>query len=171
VAIAVVDRRAQPPALRRRARRRASLTAAEILAAIRRWNDLYGEPPAMADWDPYRARRIGQEWRIARYDAGDWPSVKSVRNHFGKLSEAVAAAGLVPRLQGQHRQHQELELAEEVRLRLAHIRTIRSRQTPPDALASALRDVAEARRSDVPADLECALIVLAAAALAWADAT
>jgi hypothetical protein len=159
------------PTERRRQRRRARLTSDEILAAIRHWNDLYGEPPAMTDWDPYRARQTGQEWRIARYDAVDWPSIKSVRNHFGRLSDAVAAAGLVPRLQGQQRQHRQLALGEGVRLHLAHIRSIRSNQPPPEALAAALREVAQARRSDEQGDLESALVQVAAAALAWAAST
>ena len=30
----------------------------------------YGEPPAMSDWAPLRARRLGHEWRAQRYFAG-----------------------------------------------------------------------------------------------------
>lgn len=47
--------------------------------------------------DPRRARRIGQEWRIRRHKTGDWPSLKTVINRFGRLSEAIAEAGLAPR--------------------------------------------------------------------------
>jgi hypothetical protein len=149
-------------------RRRAKLTADEILAAIRRWDELHGEPPSMADWDPYRARKIGQAWRIARYDDGSWPSIKSVRNHFGKLSAAVAAAGLVPRHQGEQRPRVELELDENTKLHLAHVDAMRSHQDPPDMVASALRNLANARQSSESEDLQVALIELAAAALAWA---
>lgn len=155
----------------RRGGQRARLSAAEILDAIRRWDELHGEPPSMADWDPYRARQMGQEWRVIRYHAGDWPSIKSVRNHFGRLSDAVAAAGLIPRHQGQQRQRHELALSEGVLLHLAHIRAIRSDREPREVLASAIREVALARHSDEPGDLESALIELAAAALAWAQAS
>ena len=158
------------PADSTRGRRSARLSAAEIVAAIRRWHELYGEPPAMADWDPYRARQVGQEWRIARYDAGDWPSVKSVRNHFGRLSDAVAAAGLVPRYQGQQRVHEDAALSEEVMLHLAYLRALNERRVTNASLAEAVREVSRARASIEPDDLRTALIALAAIALAWAQA-
>jgi hypothetical protein len=72
-----------------------------VLDAIRAWNERYGEPPAMTDWDPARARAARQDWRIARFYAGDWPSIATVRYHFGTLNEAVEAAGLIPRRPGQ----------------------------------------------------------------------
>jgi hypothetical protein len=154
------------------ARRRARLTPDEILAAIRRWHDLYGEPPSMTDWDPYRARERGQAWRISRYEAGEWPSVKSVRNHFGRLSDAVAAAGLVPRRQGQQHPQREVVLDEDVMLHLAALRAAGdSSRAPSAALAAAIRDVARARTSEESADLRAALVGLAAAALAWARHT
>ena len=156
-----------PPVPAHRNRR---LSAAQILDAIRRWNERYGEPPSMNDWDPYRARQAGQAWRAARYHAGDWPSVKSVRNHFGRLSDAVALAGLVPRHQGQQRQREELALDADTLLHVAHVRELRSALAPDDRLASALRDVAAARRSGEPADLHAALVGLAASALAWSRA-
>jgi Homing endonuclease associated repeat len=69
----------------------------EITAAIRAWAELYGEPPATADWDPSRARRNGHEWRAHRFEQGTWPSVEMVRRQFGTLSAAVEAAGYPPR--------------------------------------------------------------------------
>src|SRR4051812_2461702 len=72
-------------------------TNEQILAAIRAWCSLYDEVPCQADWDPHRARRIGQEWRIRRYRTGDWPSLKTVINRYGRLSDAIAQAGLAPR--------------------------------------------------------------------------
>lgn len=166
---------ASPPAetdagATRLARRPAGMTSAEILAAIRRWNDLYGEPPTMADWDPYRARQTGQAWRIARYDQGDWPSARTVRNHFGRLSEAVAAAGLVPRLQGQHRPQPEAALDHDTLLHLAHLQAQRNGQCTPMALAAAVREVSRAHAASSSGDLKVALIDLAAAALSWARA-
>lgn len=157
--------------LPRQAPRRVRWTAAEILQAIRRWNELHGEPPSMADWDPYRARRIGQEWRIARYRDGDWPSSKSVRNHFGRVSEAVAKAGLVPRLQGQQRAQPELAIDDDVLLHLAHLRLAHEGRPAPESLAIAVREVAAARASPEPGDLRASLVNLAAAALAWAKTT
>jgi hypothetical protein len=154
----------------RAARRRANMTAAEILQAIRRWNDRYGEPPTMADWDPYRARTVGQEWRIARYDEGDWPSMKTVRNHFGRLSTAVAHAGLVPRRQGQQRPQPELAIDRDTRVHLAHLRILREGQATPLVLAAAVREVSKAQVSNRPDDLRVALIDLAAAALSWSTA-
>lgn len=165
------SRSASPPAERRAARRRGALTAAEILQAIRRWHERYGEPPTMADWDPYRARTPGQAWRIERYDDGDWPSAKTVRNHFGRLSTAVAAAGLVPRHHGQPRPQPRVVLDRETQLHLAHLRLQRAGRTTPLILAAAVREVSKAHASAEPEDLRVALIDLAAAALAWASAT
>jgi hypothetical protein len=73
----------------------------EVLDAIRAWNVRYGEPPAMTDWDPARARATGQLWRIDRYYQGDWPSIVTVRHHFGTLNRAIVAAGLRPRVPGE----------------------------------------------------------------------
>ena len=47
-----------------------------ILAALVEWTRRYGDVPTMADWDPHRARSLGQKWRIARYHQGDWPSAR-----------------------------------------------------------------------------------------------
>ena len=152
----------------RRPRRPATMGPEEILAAIRRWHDRYGEPPTMADWDPYRARRIGQEWRVARYDAGSWPSTKTVRNCFGRLSDAVAAAGLVPRRQGQARPRAEIALGPEIQLHLAHLRVQRDGPATPHVLVESIREVSRAQASNDPDDLRIALIDLAATALAWA---
>jgi hypothetical protein len=155
----------QPPT-----RRRANLTAGEILHAIRRWTELHGEPPTMADWDPYRARTVGQEWRIARYDDGDWPSMKTVRNHFGRLSTAVARAGLVPRNQGQQRPQPGAAIDPDTLLHLAHLKLQRAGEATPLALAAAIREVSKAHATRQQDDLRVALIDLAATALSWADA-
>jgi hypothetical protein len=163
--------RADGLAPERTRRHRAKATPAEILRAIKRWNERYGEPPTMADWDPYRARQIGQEWRIERYDDGDWPSIKTVRNHFGRLSSAVAQAGLIPRHQGQQRPRTGAAIDRETLLHLAHLRVQREGAATPLALAAAVREVSKARTSDEPDDLRMALIDLAAVALSWATAT
>jgi hypothetical protein len=137
------------------------------VAAIRRWYELYGEPPTTADWDPYKARQIAQQWRAERYHAGDWPSTKSVRNHFGRMSAAVAAAGLVPRYQGQERPQPKFAPDEDLLLHLAHLRVMRD-GSPRRSLAAAIREVARAQASHEAGDVRHALVELAAAALAWA---
>jgi hypothetical protein len=159
------------PAPRRTGRYRVEWTAAEILDAIRRWTDLYGEPPTMADWEPYRARRIGQAWRIERYDAGEWPSVKSVRNHFGRLSHAIASAGLVPRRQGQRRAQPDPVLDPDVELHVATVRGFSDSRPPAHRLAAAVTLVAAARERGKPADLRVALVEVAAVAMDWAART
>src|SRR5689334_1578546 len=72
-------------------------TSDEIREAIRRWARRYGLPPTSTDWEPARARRMGQPWRAARFEAGEWPTVRMVRGRFGSFNAAVRAAGLRPR--------------------------------------------------------------------------
>ena len=66
----------------------------EIIAAIHRWHERYGEPPKSIDWDPSRARRKGMEWRAERFDGDEWPTLSMVRRQFGTMSDALHAAGL-----------------------------------------------------------------------------
>ncbi len=72
-------------------------TREEIIAAIQRWQQHYGEPPKVFDWDPSWARRRGEDWRAERFEAGDWPTVAIVRRQFGNMSKALFAAGIRPR--------------------------------------------------------------------------
>jgi hypothetical protein len=155
----------------RPARYRVEWTSGEILQAIRRWADLYGEPPTMADWDPYRARQNGQAWRIARYDAGEWPSVKTVRNHFGRLVLAIASAGLTPRRQGQRRPQAEPVLDPRVELHVEAIRRFQDKRATSQRLADAVKLVAAAREGGEPSDLRIALVQVAAVAMDWAART
>lgn len=92
-----VERAAAPPLTRTEWGPVKEARAEAILDAIRRWNRQYGEPPTLADWEPSRARRQGDDWRAERWEAGDWPSTRMVRNHFGTMSAAIRAADLVPR--------------------------------------------------------------------------
>jgi hypothetical protein len=73
-----------------------TLTDEEILTAIREWNRLYGEPPAISDWSPARARSTAQAWRVERYYAGNWPSGNTVVRRFGTFSEAAKRSGIEP---------------------------------------------------------------------------
>jgi len=69
-----------------------------ILASIREWVGLHHRPPNAADWNLAMARRTGQQWRVNRTLATrrPWPSVTSVRNHFGSWNAAITAAGYTP---------------------------------------------------------------------------
>jgi hypothetical protein len=138
-----------------------------ILAALIEWTRRYGDVPAMADWDPHRARRLGQLWRIARYRDGDWPSARSVAHHFGSFTNAVVHAGLIPRERGRHHEDRRSDQAAN-RLRITHA-LVESRRPGVDDLAACLRALAAARRSEDPVSTHGALVDLAASALAWAQ--
>jgi hypothetical protein len=149
---------------------RANLAGPEdVLDAIREWVRRFGDVPSMADWDPARARRLKQDWRIARYHDGDWPSVRSVAHHFGSLSRAIEAAGLQPRAASSQRADRAQERAMNRRA-LALLAAAERRPGLVD-LTSALRRLAGARKATDPVALHAALIDVASAALAWADAT
>ena len=150
------------------ARLRPNLIGPEaVVEAIVEWTRRYGDVPAMADWDPVRARRLGQTWRIVRYQDGDWPSARSVAHHFGSFAAAVATAGLVPRRRS--------STAEERAQGRVHNRTAAALAGAAagsgDAagLAMAVRGVAASRAAGDPVALHAALIDVAAAALAYAD--
>jgi hypothetical protein len=145
------------------------LTREDILHAIREWHRLYGEPPAMSDWAPARARRLGHEWRAQRYLAGDWPHLSTVLKRFETFGTAVKAAGLEPRPRGRHTRtgpglHVDTRALVSAQLAAAEA------PCGPAVLASRVRAVAQSRSSADPKALRGALIDLAAAALSWADA-
>lgn len=134
-----------------------------ILDAIRAWTATYGEPPAQTDWDPFRAQSTGQPWRGERYRAGDWPSLPTVRKHFGGLPGATAAAGLEPA--PQHERPAD-RAARRRRNRLALVDHHARRPCDLAGLVAAIRAVHDA---DGPAQ-ERALLELSGRALALADA-
>jgi hypothetical protein len=74
-----------------------SFTDEEILEAMELWTDIHGEPPTMIDWDPSRARRLGQDWRAERFEDGAWPTAALVCGRFKRFNAAVQRAGLTPR--------------------------------------------------------------------------
>jgi hypothetical protein len=138
-----------------------------VIAAIRAWVRRYGAVPTLADWDPARARRLGQDWRIARYHQGSWPSTRAVIARFGSMSAAISAAGLPPRGVGAHgRRH----AGEDARAREAAAR-LESAGVAEEGtgLADALRTLSAARRRQDPVAMHSALIDVAGAALAWAE--
>lgn len=148
-------------------RRTANLTGPDaILEALVQWTRRYGDVPTMADWDPHRARVLGQDWRIARSQQDDWPSVRTVAHHFGSLTNAIIAAGLLPRARGRHHVDRAEEQAVN-RLRAAEL-TANARRPGLDDFAATLRALAAARGRRDPASTHAALIDVAASALAWA---
>jgi hypothetical protein len=151
------------------ARLRRNLSGPEaIVDALIEWTRRYGDIPTMADWDPTRARRLGQEWRIARYYHGDWPSARTVAVHFGSFAKAAAAAGLVARRRSAAHAQRRTEQSSN---RLAAARASGASRAPGvDDLATSLRALARARASEDPVALHAALIDLAGSALAWAEA-
>jgi hypothetical protein len=138
-----------------------------ILVAIREWTRRYGDVPAMSDWDPVRARRLGQEWRIVRYRSGDWPSARSVARHFGSFRAAVTAAGLVPRERALSATAREADR----RLNRIAVATVAARERADGiaGLAAAVRAVTAARNAGDPVGVHAALIDVAAAALACVE--
>src|SRR3954464_4172520 len=75
-----------------------------IIEKILEWNELYGEPPCSADWNPSLARWRAQEWRADRYRDGIWPSTNAAKRPFdGSFDAAVRAAGLEPHRSGPRR--------------------------------------------------------------------
>jgi transcriptional regulator with XRE-family HTH domain len=76
-------------------------TEERIIKAIRRWEKLYGEPPAAPDWNPHNARHIlGDEKRARRWETGEWPWFTSVVVRFGSWNAGIEAAGFKPRVPG-----------------------------------------------------------------------
>ncbi|MBE2315279.1 hypothetical protein DVA67_004790 [Solirubrobacter sp. CPCC 204708] len=79
-------------------------TRESIIEKIQEWNELYGEPPCSADWNPSLARWRAQEWRAERYRDGIWPSTNAAKRPFdGSFDAAVRAAGLEPHRSGPRR--------------------------------------------------------------------
>jgi hypothetical protein len=81
-----------------------------VIEKIKRWVELYDEPPKSADWNPSAAKWAGQTWRIERYRLGDpatgepWPSLNAAKRAFdNSLDEAVRAAGYEPAKPGPKR--------------------------------------------------------------------
>jgi hypothetical protein len=138
-----------------------------VLTALTEWTRRYGDVPTMADWDPHRARRLGQHWRVARYYQGDWPSARTVAHHLGSFTKAILSAGLLPRDRGKdHDDRRDAQAAN--RLSAAHV-LAKSRRPGMEDFAAGLRALAVARRRQDPVALHAALIDVAASALAWAQ--
>ena len=57
-----------------------------IIHAIQSWTAQFGAPPTTTDWEPSRARRLGQEWRAERFESGEWPTARIVYARFGSFN-------------------------------------------------------------------------------------
>lgn len=72
-----------------------------IVAAIQEWARLFGEPPAMTDWNPWQARNaFGDEQRAARWERlrPKFPWFTSVVREFGSWNAALEEAGFSTRV-------------------------------------------------------------------------
>lgn len=71
-----------------------------VIARIREWVYLYGEPPAICDRGPSMARsELHDEQRAVRFEQanGHWPWFTVVVRRFGSWNAALEAAGFTPR--------------------------------------------------------------------------
>ena len=153
---------------RRPGSRKANIAGPDaVLEAIREWTRRFGDPPVQTDLDPFRARRTNQPWRVERYKEGDWPSLNTVRHHFGTLAAAIGEAGLeaVPLTESVE---DRVKRRRRNRLALVEHGTQRARGGPT-SVAQAVRAVSDARLRDDVDDLEAALLHLASEALRWAE--
>ncbi len=74
-------------------------TQDRIIDAIRTWADEHdGEPPAIPDWSPNQARRLGDDQRATRFENDPrFPWFSVVIYAFGSWNNAIRAAGFEPR--------------------------------------------------------------------------
>ncbi len=74
-------------------------TRETIVSRIQEWARLYGEPPAIPDWNPPQARHVNDEARARRFEEarGHWPFHNVVFAVFGSWNAAIAEAGFEPR--------------------------------------------------------------------------
>lgn len=73
-------------------------TVPACTAAAVEWADRYGEPPAAIDWNPAAMRQRNRLEHLDRWNAGDWPSQRTITRLFGSWNHFLVEAGFVPRL-------------------------------------------------------------------------
>jgi hypothetical protein len=93
------DARCQSCAAAKSGREKRLWTRELIIARIREWAALHGEPPAVPDWNPPAARLAHDEARAQRFEAagGHWPWTSDVIERFGTWNTAISAARYEPR--------------------------------------------------------------------------
>lgn len=92
------------PRLRRAVRDYRQFWTRELIVdKVHEWVELYGSPPAAADWSPAAAKRQGgpsAQQKIDRFLDGEWPQYSVVTSHFGSWSALIREAGHQPGIQG-----------------------------------------------------------------------
>lgn len=80
------------------------MTRRWIIDSMREWDQMYGDPPSAADWNPPLCRTFNMQWKIDRYNEAErpWPAPSTVHVAFGSWNAAMAAAGFQPRKSGQY---------------------------------------------------------------------
>jgi hypothetical protein len=70
-----------------------------VIARICEWNERYGAPPAIPDWNAHAARADHNEERALRFEEARpyWPWFSTVIKIFGSWNAGIAAAGFKPR--------------------------------------------------------------------------
>lgn len=80
-------------------------TRERIVAAIREWAEVHGEPPRSCDWNPTAARLLGRRVHPAYIDEPErWPHKLTVMKTFGQpggWARAIREAGFTQRKQGE----------------------------------------------------------------------
>lgn len=66
-----------------------------IIASFQEWEELFGVPPAVTDWNTAQARAKGRVDKVERYESTGrpWPAVTLVQENFGSWNAGRAAAG------------------------------------------------------------------------------
>lgn len=96
-------------------------TRDNIISALRRYADLYGEGFTSAAFSPSAAKWRDEPELIERYYAGDangdpWPSLNAVKDHFGgSFNAARVAAGFEANKPGPHKQRRGAGLHKPIR--------------------------------------------------------
>jgi hypothetical protein len=90
--------RCHPCSARKSGVERTVWTREILIDRMREWAELYGEPPAIPDWNPWDARAMGDEARARRFETSDrWPTYMTVIRAFGSWNGGIVAAGFTPR--------------------------------------------------------------------------
>ena len=93
-------------------------TRDRIVEAIKAFDGLYGRPPHATDWNVGALHALGDTEKLDRFSTGRYPHVTTVRQKFGKWSEAIRAAGFVPLKNGTYgRAGESMTLCREIRER------------------------------------------------------
>lgn len=129
-------------------------TRDDIITALRRYAELYGDDFTAAAFSPSTAKWRDDAASIERYYAGDpdgigaWPSLNSVKEHFGgSFNAAREAAGLAANKPGPSKRRKRAAGSVAPVRGVSHVgatRTVYVEKTDEETLARLRRDVARA---------------------------